>query len=313
MRIAHNAVSLIGQKFNMLTPIEKITNYNDTGRTYYKCLCDCGNISYHSHSCLKSNKAFSCGCVTRRKPSRKDYVGQRFSKLTVVEMLYNYRNNQTYAKCNCECGNETIVYVGNLVQGHTVSCGCYEEESRFNRENHEKNLVGQRFGHLEVLSMSDKRYKNGGVGWLCKCDCGNELIVRSTNLLRGKTRSCGCNKRSQFEEYIEELLHSWNIDFISEYSFDDCKNHYKLRFDFYIKDHNGMDYCIEYNGQQHYESVEYFGGDSRFEKQKENDSIKAEYCKDNDITLIVLPYTMSREDIKDKLFEILEPVTTTVV
>lgn len=53
------------------------------------------------------------------------------------------------------------------------------------------DLRGQRFGRLTVIRESKERL-NGGVTWLCRCDCGNEVVVRSNGLRRGRTLSCGC-------------------------------------------------------------------------------------------------------------------------
>ena len=53
------------------------------------------------------------------------------------------------------------------------------------------NLIGQKFGRLTVLYDTGKR-KYGHVIWHCKCDCGNECDVRSSNLKTGSTKSCGC-------------------------------------------------------------------------------------------------------------------------
>lgn len=63
-----------------------------------------------------------------------------------------------------------------------------------------KDLTGQRFGKLIVLSLDHKEQaylsngkKNGfRAYYLCKCDCGNETIVQSCSLISGKTKSCGC-------------------------------------------------------------------------------------------------------------------------
>ena len=54
-----------------------------------------------------------------------------------------------------------------------------------------KDLSGQEFGRLTVLSKTDRRV-NGRVVWHCRCDCGNEIDVVSSYLLGGDTRSCGC-------------------------------------------------------------------------------------------------------------------------
>jgi len=242
---------------------------------------------------------------------RKDYTNQRFGRLTVVEMLYGYRNKQTYARCICDCGQETIAYIGNIVKGATASCGCWEEQSRYNRKNHEKDICGKRFGHLLVIKKTDKRYLNKSVGWLCKCDCGNEIIVRSGSLLRGKTRSCGCNRRSKYEEFVEAYLKLANIDYDCEHRFPDCKNHFMLPFDFYLPNHNGKNYCIEVQGQHHYEPIKGWRGEEGFRDIQRNDSIKRDYCKNNNIILIELPYTLKESEVIHKLDSILNPVTIT--
>lgn len=58
-----------------------------------------------------------------------------------------------------------------------------------------KDITGQRFGRLVVISDTGKRYKNGITLWLCKCDCGNEIIVGKNSLMQGYQISCGCKLR----------------------------------------------------------------------------------------------------------------------
>lgn len=53
------------------------------------------------------------------------------------------------------------------------------------------NLEGRVFGKLTVLSFSHKNKRHQRL-WECQCDCGNKAFVNSSNLLIGKTRSCGC-------------------------------------------------------------------------------------------------------------------------
>jgi len=55
-----------------------------------------------------------------------------------------------------------------------------------------KDLLGQRFGRLKVISESKKRYSNGLVLWDCICDCGNKKTVNGASLRNGKSKSCGC-------------------------------------------------------------------------------------------------------------------------
>lgn len=61
------------------------------------------------------------------------------------------------------------------------------------------NLHGQRFGRLTVVTQVKRPVglSDTSAYWLCRCDCGNEHTVRSKDLRRGLTQSCGCFHREQ--------------------------------------------------------------------------------------------------------------------
>ena len=61
------------------------------------------------------------------------------------------------------------------------------------------DLTGQPFGLLLVLYECG-RSKGGCVLWKCRCECGNECVVRSTNLKNQHTQSCGCLNRDRIRE-----------------------------------------------------------------------------------------------------------------
>ena len=74
----------------------------------------------------------------------------------------------------------------------------------------------------------------------------------------------------------------------------------KCRFDFYVNNN----YLIEYDGQQHFESVEYFGGEEQLKIQQKRDTYKNQWCKENNIPLIRIPYTkLDTLCIKDLMLE----------
>ena len=57
------------------------------------------------------------------------------------------------------------------------------------------DLTGQRFGRLVVscqVEGAPRAAKNGGIKWLCVCECGKDSVVRSCCLRSGKQVSCGC-------------------------------------------------------------------------------------------------------------------------
>lgn len=68
--------------------------------------------------------------------------------------------------------------------------------------------------------------------------------------------------------------------------FDECKNKRHLPFDFYIPEQN---LCIEFNGTQHYKMSTYFGEES-FKKTQINDEIKRNFCKENNVQLLIIKY-----------------------
>lgn len=52
------------------------------------------------------------------------------------------------------------------------------------------DLTGQRFGRLTVLSPAEN--VNGRTAWLCRCDCGNTIVVKTMHLRNGHVKTCGC-------------------------------------------------------------------------------------------------------------------------
>ena len=79
-----------------------------------------------------------------RQP-RNDITGQTFGNLLVTGMTYEGKGKGFWAVCKClKCGNEGIKKdTWSIKSGHTQSCGCM---AKFK----EKNIVGQKFGYLEV-------------------------------------------------------------------------------------------------------------------------------------------------------------------
>jgi hypothetical protein len=62
-------------------------------------------------------------------------------------------------------------------------------------------------------------------------------------------------------------------------------------FDFVILDNNNqIIICIEYDGEQHFKPIDFFGGEEAFVLQQERDKRKNNWCKDNNISLIRIPY-----------------------
>lgn len=107
-------------------------------------------------------------------------------------------------------------------------------------------------------------------------------------------------KSSKGEKSITSILESFNIEYERQKKFNGCRYKNKLKFDFFIQ---SLNICIEYNGRQHYEPNDFFGGEKSFKKQLIRDNIKKEYCENNNIKLIIIRYN---EDIDEKLTQYLK-------
>ena len=66
-------------------------------------------------------------------------------------------------------------------------------------------------------------------------------------------------------------------------------------------------YLIEYNGKQHYESIEFFGGEEQFKINQIRDNIKREYSRNYNIPLLELKYDLSTDEIKQQITNIIYP------
>ena len=119
---------ITGQKFGYLTALESTHQRQHSG-TIWKCLCECGNITYVPVNYLTSGHTKSCGCMRNKLAGEsitKDIsIGTRFGKLTVLEKdEVKEKNHQMYWKCRCDCGTILSVNGVKLRSGHTKSCGC---------------------------------------------------------------------------------------------------------------------------------------------------------------------------------------------
>lgn len=87
-----------------------------------------------------------------------------------------------------------------------------EKVSKIGKNNF-KDLTGQTFGYLTAIAPTNKR-ENRKVVWKCKCVCGKEVEVVSTNLTAGRTKSCGCKRNEMIGAavgHIEKEVHAGDL------------------------------------------------------------------------------------------------------
>ena len=302
---------LVGRKFGLLTVIEAAPDEisSNGGRIpRWRCVCECGAEVITRASSLKSGHTKGCGQKHRRV---EDLTGRTFGKLTVLERAADYinRDGTKYImwKCRCECGNETITRATSLKSGHTVSCGCAHHDGAMGIGL--VDITGQKFGRWTVL------YENGRLKeprgrlvplWRCRWECGAERDIRAGTLKNGGSLSCGCFKYemlseraakgfgiSKGESMVGQYLTEHGFYYESQKVYPDLRGKlgYPLSYDFLVYKDGEPFLLVEYQGKQHYEPVEYFGGEIQFEVQKCNDEAKRKYANKIHLRLVEIPYT----------------------
>ena len=111
------------------------------------------------------------------------------------------------------------------------------------------DLIGQKFGNLTVVERAENYIspsKQRKAQWLCKCDCGNLVVVQSQSLIKGLTKSCGCLAK----EITSKIKKKYNTyDLSGEYGIGYTTNGEEFYFD--LEDYDLIkDYCwhVDKNG-----------------------------------------------------------------
>lgn len=306
-------VDLTGKQFENLTVLYRCEDAIKDGksrRVKWHCRCNCGNEFDVIADNLKRRPNMTCNvCANKRRSenNRINVIGSKYGKLTILEIIKDV--HPTQVKCICDCGNVYIGRQADIVSQHTQSCGCLQKEVVSESNTKDWTGVVSDYG-VEFLKVDHMR-EEGQWLWKCRCGlCGSEFVALPAKVNSGHTTSCGCATQSSAERYIKNLLEELNVEFIEQYSFKDCRDIYSLKFDFAIFQNKLLLYLIEYDGEQHFKPIQWFGGVEKFEKQQRRDKIKNAYCKLHNIPLIRLPYTLSNEEIKQKIYEYHLSVTT---
>ena len=243
-----------------------------------------------------------------------DLTGQSFGRWIVIkEDPIRAKDKRIKWICQCSCDKKTIKSISgtSLRMGTSVSCGCYQKEqskksnigNTYGRANI-KDISQQKKGQLTPIERLQTKAKNNSYEWICICDCGNQYIANTADLNAGrKTRCDECSKNniiSKGEALIIELLELNKIEYIYQKTFPTCifpMTQTKLKFDFYIPKEN---YLIEFDGEQHFKISESSKWKEKNQTLKQRDNIKNQWCKENNIPLIRIPYThLNKLNIKD--------------
>jgi hypothetical protein len=230
-----------------------------------------------------------CQNIRNKKKTHEEFVTEvknKFNDEYLVLGEYQDITKKIKIRHN-KCLFEWEVYPGNILSGQSKCPHC-SRKATFTTESFSRVIDDLTNGEYKITGT----YKNVRTKISIKHNiCGHEWDVFPNAFKDAGSRCPKCTVMSKGEQIIYDSLTERNINFTNEYTFDDCKNIYSLPFDFAIQNNNDeVVFLIEFDGIQHYESIEWFGGEEILKYTQYNDSIKDDYCKENNLKLLRIPY-----------------------
>lgn len=275
-------IEVIGTYLNNKTPIEhkcKIHNY--TWTTYPSNILNGHGCKYCGYD--ETSKKLSL--TSEEYLERLQYINSN------IEMIGKYITINDKIEHRCKSHNYTWkTSPASVLQG----CGCKycksEKISTKLTKTHEAYVNELKIKNPSIIVMEEYINASTPIRHKCLID-GYEWDATPGNILFGY--GCPRCNESKLEKSIRLWLDANNIPYEQNKTFDRCVDKKPLSFDFYLPNFN---LCIECQGKQHYEPVQYFGGEERFKIQKYHDDLKKMYCNKNNIELLEISYWENAEN-----------------
>lgn len=254
--------------------------------TKVKIICDIHGIFYQTPRNIINGR----GCPKcRNKKTQEQFIKECNEKHNneYDYSLVKYINVTQKIKIICEKHGVFEQNAGHHLNGSKCpKCrGFIQNNNSFIKRSKEKH--GNKYDYSLV------EYKNNRIP--VKIICKKHGIFEQIPKHHLTGSGCPLCKNSKGENIIINILKELNIKYKRQKTFDGCKDKKNLQFDFYLPEYN---ICIEYDGIQHFKKIERFGGDEGFKRRLFLDSIKTNYCINNNISLIRISY---KDDILEKL------------
>lgn len=266
---------------------EPITEAHGVEKQKVIILCKtCGNLfSTTPRNFLKSK---SCPYCKPRKLTEENFI-KRIDDIYHGSLKYikGFKNVRSKVVMKCECGAEIIKSAEHFLLG--VQCPyCSTASNKPLTQNdfiqRAKEIHGDKYDYS--LVEYNGLYNNVKI----KCNICNRVFYQKPLYHIYYSSGCSC-RSSKGEEKIAALLDQYKINYIRQHKFKDLKTGERLssclKLDFYLPDKNLV---IEFNGAQHYEAVDIWGGEEDFKLRQKYDQMKKDYCKKNGISFVEIPY-----------------------
>ena len=210
--------------------------------------------------------------------------------------LVEYKNN--FTKIKIICPNHGV-FEQKPVNHSIQKQGCLRCSGKNTKTTEEFISFAQDI-HGYLYDYSLVNYISGNIKVKIICE-KHGIFEQKPDIHTNRRHGCPKCKKSKGELQIIKTLNENNIAFTQQKEFENCKDTNVLYFDFYLTDQN---LCIEYDGLQHFEPIEYWGGIENLKYIQKHDQIKTNFCEINDIKLIRIKYNrkLNSNDILEKIY-----------
>lgn len=283
-KLTNSTYVVVGEYVNNKTKIAiKHTKCNQTYLVKPKGFLD-GNRCPHCRNKLrgakpKSQQQFESE-VMEKTAGEYTVIGQYSGVLNKVEIRHN------------TCGNSWGVTPNKFLSVGIRCPTCARLSSAQSQMYSTKEFtqkVEERFPN-EYTIMSE--YVGSQKKVLVKhLPCGHEWWIKASHLL--SQNMCPYCKSSKGEALTRQCLTTLGLHFIEQKTFPNLLYKKRLSYDFYIPSKNTL---IEYQGKQHYEPIDFFGGTERFLAQQNKNNIKRRYAEEHGLHLLEIPYSINTFD-----------------
>lgn len=267
------------------------------GLLLFECT-QCEEVFERSFDNLRSRKQTVCNKCGKGNGQRKraftiDYVRDFVNSKSDCELIStSYINTDSPLDFVCSCGEyftATFYKFKNVNKRQCTPCGDKIIVSKLLTPIEKIRELVEEANYSFISRYHSTKENKHTIKIICDKNHEYEVCYHS---FKSGQRCPHCN--SSFGEIrVEEFLRKENVKYKIEYKFKDLlgTGGSNLRFDFAILNNNGdLLYLIEYDGKQHFEPVEVMGGIEKFIETQAHDRLKNNYCKENDIKLIRIPY-----------------------
>lgn len=257
----------------------------------HRCLIDGYEWMVTPHNILRGKGCPKC--ANNARYTTETYIKAISEKNPDIELIGEFKNVQTKTLHRCKIHNVIWnAFPSNVLKGHKCRECQKEMLVKQNTKSKEQYILDLEEHESDIIVLGD--YVNAHVKILHKCNkCGTEWYATPNDVLSGR-RCPSCNQ-SIGERQVEHWLRAHHIKYELQKKFETCRYQKELPFDFYLPE---LNVCIEYQGEQHYRVVNFFGGEKGFIERQRNDNIKRKFCKDNDIRLLEIPFD---KDVDEEL------------